>query len=220
MERTVYQAPRESRAHSDHTAQLDHPETLAPLDLQDQLAKSGPKAHVEKREHKAHLASEAHLDHLDHGERLAHLVFPDLLVFLEPLVRLADQVAMEQLERQDQVGHPEMTVLGVCLARREGKVHVVTREIRETGVTRGHLVHLDKWVFQDHRDPKDPGETVVSLDEMATLAQTDLKDSRDHGERRETKECLETLDKRERVEHPDNQPQSTLDHNLRILLEL
>ena len=62
----MYQAPRESRAHSDHTAQLDHPETLAPLyalschsgtttdysvcrDLQDQLAKSGPKAHVEKR---------------------------------------------------------------------------------------------------------------------------------------------------------------------------
>ena len=50
-----------------------------------------------------------------------------------------------------------MTVLGVCLARRESKVDVVTREIRETGVTLGHLVQLDKWVFREERDPKDPG---------------------------------------------------------------
>ena len=50
-----------------------------------------------------------------------------------------------------------MTVLGVNLARRESKVDVVTREIRETGVTLGHLVQPDKWVFREERDPKDPG---------------------------------------------------------------
>ena len=46
---------------------------------------------------------------------------------------------------------------GVCLVRRDGKAHVVIREIREIGETLGHLVHLDTSVFRDLPAPKDPG---------------------------------------------------------------
>jgi hypothetical protein len=185
MEKTAYLAHLESRGHSDHTARLDHLETLALPGLLDPREKSDPKAHVEKRGCKAHSVSGDQVDLQDHGESLARLVCLDLLVFLEQLVRLAILVLTGHLEREDLLDHLETTVPEVCLARRESRDHVATRETREIGETQAHLGHADMSVFLDLLAPRAPGEILVSLDEMAIQAPLALRDCRDHGDRRE-----------------------------------